>query len=164
MKKFFAWMLIATMVATLSGCATVKKKFKRRKKQEITRPVVYTEKEFIKPYSNAYYYASHFNMWKVWQEELLKFLDGTAKKRKRAAAEVKNHLADMKSYLVEEKAVGLQSEIDKIERAIRQLKAAAPGSNVSRIRSALERGLRRIRATYEPRDMKEFIKSDEIEL
>ena len=106
MKKLFAWMLIATMVATLSGCATVKKKFKRRKKQEITRPVVYTEKEFIKPYSNAYYYASHFNMWKVWQEELIKFLDGTAKKRKRAGVEVKNHLADMKSYLVEEKGLG----------------------------------------------------------
>ena len=57
---------IVTVVLALSvgagGCATAKKKFTRKKAAVDTRPVVYTEKEYVKPYTNEYYYTTNFNM------------------------------------------------------------------------------------------------------
>ena len=99
MRKTLTLCLAVVLVVSLSGCAAVKKKFTRKKKEQPISTVMHLEEEFVKPYSNEYYYSSHFNMWKVWHEELLKFLDGNQKRRHRAGREVIAHLDQMKSYL-----------------------------------------------------------------
>ena len=163
-KQGLACVMAIIMIAALGGCATVKKKFTRKKKQTVIRPQVYTEKEFVKPYSNHYYYASHFKLWKVWHEDLLKSLDGNEKRRNRAAQEVMGHLVQMKVYLIEPKADEFQAEIDRIAWVVKELKGGKRSANTSRIRTTLEKSLRVVRSKYETRDMKEFIKPDEIEL
>ncbi|MBF0253781.1 MAG: hypothetical protein HQL11_01475, partial [Candidatus Omnitrophica bacterium] len=89
-KMFGGCLVVMLILVSMAGCSpALKRKLIRQKDIPASaQPQVYTEKEFIKPYSNEYYYVSHFNAWKVWQEELLKNLDGNAKRNARAADEL----------------------------------------------------------------------------
>jgi len=155
-------MLIIVMVISLGGCATAKKKFVRKKKSGPAQRAMYTEKEFVKTYSNEYYYSSHFSMWKVWHDDLIGLLEGNKKSRQRAADETLNHLYEMKKYLNEEKALELQIEIDRVQIAVGRLVGGKP--NISSIRFTLEKSLRLIRSRFFTGDVKEYIKPDEIRL
>ncbi len=152
---------ITLILISFAGCASTKKKFTRNKEFKPVERQMLDQKEFVKPYSNAYYYSEHFNMWKLWQSELLKELDGNAKKVKRSSDEILSHLNQMQSYLIESKAIELQEEIDDIAWAL-DFNSTRPGS--SRVRFTLERADRVIRSKYSSNDMKDFIKSDEINL
>ncbi|MFT5206307.1 MAG: hypothetical protein ACI9CF_000042 [Candidatus Omnitrophota bacterium] len=152
---------VALIFSLLPGCAATKKKFTRHSEFKPVERQMLNQKEFVKPYSNSYYYSEHFNMWKLWHSELIRDLDGNAKKAKRASDEILSHLNQMKSYLIDSKAAELQEEIDDISWAI-DFNSVRRGS--SRIRFTLERADRVLRSKYTSEDMKEFIKSDEIEL
>jgi len=164
MKKTLAGFLALVMLAGTGGCATVKKKFTRKKQERIIQPVAYTEQTYQKAYSSSYYYNSHYTSWKVWHEDLLKALDGNAKKRDRAAEEVLQHLSEMQAYLNEEKAAQLAAEADHVKQAVAEINRPRLGPNLSQIERSLERSLRVISSSYAPSDMSEFIRSDEIEL
>jgi hypothetical protein len=150
------------LILTISGCASAKKKFVRKKKTETKSTVMYTEKEFVRPYSNEYYYTQHYNMWRTWHQDLMKFMDGNAKSRERAGDEVLKNLNGMKQYLNEERGDLLQAEIDDVEASTRLMSGA--DSNRARAARSLERSYRIIQSNFETADMKPFILEDKIEL
>lgn len=156
--------LAATLVLGGAGCATVKKKFTRKKNVQEVRPVVYTEKEFTKPYTNDYYYTNNFNMWKVWHEELLKTIGGNAKSSRRAGEEAVARLKEMQTYLEEPKFTDLGVLISQVERAVTDIQNGVSDASGGQAKFTLEKTLRLIKSGYYTDDVKAWIKKDEIVL
>jgi len=116
MKKFLSISLIVCLL-TGTGCASVEKKFIRKKKApEHVAAAVYIEQgPYQKKYSNAYYYKSHFTLWKSWQEELLNNLGENQKKVQRCAQEALGQLTEMNQYLVAAKQAELKPNLDSLK-------------------------------------------------
>ena len=113
MRQRFKLIASILVVLQLSSCASVQKKFTRKRKE----PARYQQKVYMqaegpyqKKFSNEYYYRTHFTMWRTWQGELLNQLGGNSKKVSRCAQEAESHLAEMRQYLKPER----QAELDPI--------------------------------------------------
>ena len=103
-KKMIGLVLILAMVGG-SGCASVQKKFTRKKVEptHVAAVMTFEEGAYQKKFSNDYYYKTHFTMWQSWHEELLNQLGGNSKKVARCAQEAAGHLTEMRRYLTPEK-------------------------------------------------------------
>ena len=101
-------------VAFLSGCAQIKEKFVRKKKEDTSLKQYIAVKEYdVHP--NLELYTKRYIFWKTWQTELLKVLGDTNQKKKQVAAkEAISNLMSMKNMLVDEKGDQLQILIDKM--------------------------------------------------
>jgi hypothetical protein len=164
MKRWISLSLVLAMALTAGGCATVKRKFTRKSTQGPARPVVYTEKEYIKPYTNEYYYTNNFNMWKVWQEELLGAIGGNSKHIERSGQEAVARLKEMQGYLIEPKASELGEQIAQVDGAARVLQRISSNTNAGDAKFTLEKTLRVIKSKFYTDDVKLWIKKDEIKL
>lgn len=164
MKIYAVISLLIVSVVFLSSCASIQKKFTRRSKPKEYRREMIVEKDFVKPYSNEYYYSNHFNMWKIWQEELIDNVakKGNAKKRDRVVSELRYHLQGMNDLLVDEKQKDLKVHIDNMDWALQEIERGNLGS--SKVKSILESSLRMIRNGFYTNKMTSFIKPDEIPL
>lgn len=111
-KKMISLFLLALLIAPMTGCATVQKKFTRKKKEpaHIPAAIYFEEGPYQKKYSNVYYYKTHYTLWKTWHEDLLKVIGGNRLKLQRCAEESLNHLTQMRGCLVPEK----QKELDPL--------------------------------------------------
>ena len=109
-NKAISLLLLAALIFPMAGCASVQKKFTRKKKEPKHIPAaIYLEKgPYQKKYSNVYYYKSHYTLWKTWHEDLIKVIGGNRKKIQRCAEEALSHLTQMRNSLVPEK----QKELD----------------------------------------------------
>jgi hypothetical protein len=118
MRKAWILGLAAVMLFDVTGCATVQKKFTRKKKEPERIPqVIYIEQgQYQKKFSNDYYYKSHYSMWQTWIDELLMQLGGNNKKAERCAVEAYGHLEQMSNYLDEEKKAQLKPVLDDMRR------------------------------------------------
>src|SRR3989338_2522635 len=115
MKKIISLFLIALFCFT--GCASVQKKFTRKKPEKRIPAVVYfQEGPYQKKYSNEYYYKSHYTYWKSWHGDLIDSFGGNHKKVKRSAEEALNHLVQMSQYLKPEKQQELNSSLDSLKK------------------------------------------------
>lgn len=158
-------MIVALALALgAGGCATVKKKFTRKKEVVDVRPVVYTEKDYVKPYTSEYYYTNNFNMWKVWHEELIRSMGANSKQVRRAADETVARLKEMQNYLEEPKRTELGAQIQQVERAVQSIDSGAGTSQGGQAKFILDRTLRVIKANFYADDVKAWIKKDEIVL
>lgn len=166
MKRTMTAMMVVALALAMGagGCATVKKKFTRKKGETEVRPVVYVEKDYAKPYTNEYYYSSNFSMWKVWHEELINSIGGNDKRRDRAADEAVARLKEMQNYLEEPKRAELGDQIAQMERAISNIRNGVSDSSGGQAKFVLDKTLRIVKADFESDDMKAWIKKDEIVL
>ena len=123
MRKKILFFLVFVLVLNAAGCATVQKKFTRKKKTPSHIPsVIYLESgPYQKKYSNEYYYKTHFTMWKSWQDELLIQLGGNGKKVSRCAQEATSHLTEMSRYLTPEKQALLKGQIDSLSQIMKKM-------------------------------------------
>lgn len=164
MKRTVSAMMIVLLALSAGGCATVKKKFTRKKEETAARPVVYTEKEYVKPYTNEYYYTNNYNMWKVWHEELLNSIGGNAKHFGRAADEAVARLKEMQGYLEEPKRSELGAQIAQVERAATDIQNGVTDAQGGQAKFTLDKALRVIKANFYTDDVKAWIKKDDIKL
>jgi hypothetical protein len=112
MKKWIWLAAILFAISSVAGCASVQKKFTRKKKEVKTMPRVIQEKKYdIKPSPELY--SKHFAYWQSWSSELLQDLGQNHKKDVRCIEELMGQLDDMKDILVQEKADGLQKHINR---------------------------------------------------
>jgi len=140
MKKATATIVMVAIAFAFTGCATAKKKFIRKKDQKIIRPVVYTQEEYQKEFTNKYYYQSHFTYWKIWHEELLSYLGKNQKRQERSINEILSNLTDMRSLLSEPKHSELDAHIQELEQVSERIQAGRRGITE---RSRLE-GIKRL--------------------
>src|SRR5581483_10875843 len=101
MRRYSVCLLLAVLAVTMAGCETMQRKFTPKKKTpaHVASQIYFDEGEYVKKYSNAYYYKTHFTLWKSWQDDALDNLSGNGKKVDRAAGEALNHLKEMQGYL-----------------------------------------------------------------
>ena len=110
MSKRVFWAFVTACFLVLPGCASVQKKFTRKPKEPAyRRSVMVVEKgPFQKPFSNEYYYKSHYTMWESWHGELIEDIGGNRKKVSRDAEETYGRLRDLSNYLKPQKKERLE--------------------------------------------------------
>ena len=123
MKKTITFFLFIALVINLAGCASVQKKFTRKKKEptHVAAAVYFEEGAYQKKYSNAYYYKMHYTLWKTWQTDLISNIGGNRKKTQRNAEEALNHLTEMSHYLVPEKEKALEPLLQDMTRLAKKI-------------------------------------------
>lgn len=114
--KMTSIFLLVLFLLPIAGCATVQKKFTRKKKepQHVAATIYMEEGPYQKKYSNSYYYKMHYALWKTWHEDLIKGIGGNRKKTERNAEESLNHLIQMRNYLVPAKQAELAPMVDEL--------------------------------------------------
>lgn len=124
MKKTFFYLMVLVLTLEAAGCASVQKKFTRKKKvpAHIPTAIYMDQGPTQKKYSNEYYYKTHYTMWKSWQDELAIQLGGNSKKVLRCAQEAFNHLTEMSRYLTPEKRAILKEPLESLARILKRLK------------------------------------------
>ena len=114
------------MLMDLSGCASVQKKFIRKKKipERIPVAIYYEQPIYQKKYSNEYYYKNHYMFWRSWQGDLINdFKGGNQKKLKRSAQEALSNLTQMNDYLKPEKQNALKPMIDSLSGIVEKIES-----------------------------------------
>lgn len=150
-----------------SGCATVQKKFTRKKKEPAHIPsVVYIEQgAYQKKYSNDYYYRTHFTLWKSWHSELVDNIGGNHKKVLRAAEESLSHLTELNQYLVPAKQAELKPLIDSLSAVENKIEDNRYSkSDESGFRAELEKIQRIVSNNFYYDKVKEQVISEAVEL
>jgi len=166
-NKFFAWMIILVFVAGLPGCASVQKKFTRKKKEAryIPKAVYFHEGAYQKKYSNDYYYKTHYTLWKTWHTELVNQLGGNQKKVARSAQEALGHLTEMHRYLVPEKQSELAPTLESLAAMTRRLEGRTYAeSEIGPVRVELEKIQRLVANNYYYDKIKDQILQDTVDL
>jgi len=147
MKKIMTWLVLIVLAFNLTGCESVQKKF-RRKKKEVKMPRFYQEKKYIKQ-PTPELYKKHYSYWVTWQAELIKELNGNTKRIKRSAQEAVANLEDMQAILVPEKASEMQRHIDAMKRVRDEImRGSMTFANKDSIRITLEREDRYIKRDF----------------
>src|SRR3989338_3612583 len=117
-KKAITYLLFAVLILPMAGCASVQKKFTRKKKEpkHVAATIYFEEGPHQKKYSNVYYYKTHYTLWKTWHEDLIKVIGGNRKKIARCAEESLSHLTQMRNCLVPEKQKALDPLVKEMAR------------------------------------------------
>jgi hypothetical protein len=167
MRKAWVPVLAAVVLVNAAGCASVQKKFTRKKDETSRIPkVIYIEEgQYQKKFSNDYYYKTHYSMWKTWHDELLLNLDGNAKKAERCAIEAYNHLEQMSKYLNDEKKAQLKPMLDDMQRIMNRFSTSGYGdSERAGLRSELEKIKRLIANDFYYNKIKESVPQEQVSL
>lgn len=167
MKKFVSTALALFLLADLAGCATLPKKFVRKKKEPKHKPsVIYTEEgPYQKKFSNAYYYQSHFTQGKAWIDETLQELEGNQKRLRRNVQEAVMHWEELGEYLDEAKKKELEPWLQELGRIRRRIETGTiADSEIGTVRTDLERIQRGLNRGFQPANVGEHLKADEVPL
>jgi hypothetical protein len=153
-------------VVLVSGCASVQKKFTRKKKEKRTPNAIFIDEgPYQKQFSNEYYYKNHYTMWKSWHDELLGQLGGNRKKVERCAQEAYNHLSDMANYLQPEKRAELKPLVEDLSRLVTKIESGSySDSDEGGMRSELEKIKRLVANDFYYNKVKDSLLADEIDL
>ena len=160
-RKLHVIVAIFVALAFLSGCAQIKDKFVRKKKEDPTLKRYIPVREYdVHP--NMELYTKRYIFWKNWQTELLKVLgDSNQKKKITAAQEAISNLMSMKNMLVDEKGDQLQILIDEmivLEQDIRTQRVTK--SNDVQVRRRLETLGRQIKLGFSYTKVGGYIRDD----
>ena len=167
MRKIISHVLIVIFLTGLAGCASVQKKFTRKKKEPArTASVLYFEEgPYQKKYSNEHYYKTHFTLWKSWQDDSISELNGNQKRLTRNIQEAYSHLSQMANYLVPEKRQELQPWVDSLGKIMRDFeRGIVSESQKSMVRSEFERMRRIVDREFSYSKVKELIVAESVDL
>ena len=167
MRKILRALLIVTLIADLAGCATVQRKFTRKKKEpkHVAQAIAFDKGEFEKKYSNEYYYKTHYTYWKAWQGEWIDGLAGNRKRTARNGQEALSHLEGMTHYLKPEKTRALQNALKELGGIQKTIEAGQlTGSGVGPIRTELEKWRRLITNDYSYEEVRDSLLPDSLDL
>ncbi len=115
MRKIFFLLLISAILFDLVGCASLAKKFTRKRKEPVKTLRFYKIKEYKKEPSPELY-KKHYTYWMTWQSELISTLGKNHKKDRRCIDEILSNLYDMQNILIRDRAARLKVHIDKLAR------------------------------------------------
>jgi len=149
---------LSVLFLMTSGCAPLRKKFTRKKKDNrgvsekfipILDPIDYPEKVT----SSEEKYKHHYSLWKVWNKDLLQniALDSSEKRQKYLLNQTIEQLEEMKVLLADEKLAELDKLIDGLRKV--QLIYEKPSAMRSKfsVRKKIELNAKAVRNGFSPR-------------
>ena len=152
-------LLIAVFAIGSTGCASLKKKFTRKKKEE-KKPAYYQVRKYdIKPSMELY--EKHYIYWINWQRDLIQSLGRNAKRDRLNAQQAVGNLRDMQKILDDEQADLLEPHVKdmvEVERSINNSQLEV--GDASRIQSVMERELSAVKREFAPSKMKGHIRDE----
>jgi len=163
MKKIFPrillMLIIASFLVNLAGCASLKRKFTRKKKK-VKKPVYYKVREYdIRP--SLELYEKHYIYWVHWQRKFISELGRNFKNDIRSIQEICGELESMAALLTDEEAEKLRPHIERIKKAENIIKKRnMTKANDTRIRKIAEQEYRIIRGQFSSKKMADFIRKD----
>jgi hypothetical protein len=115
MRKTLAFLLIIAIVLSAAGCASVQKKFTRKKKETVKMPRIYQVKKYeLAPTPELY--KKHYVYWESFQSEMIMTLAQNHKKNMICIEHILSNLEDMRNMLLPEKAAELEVHIERLEK------------------------------------------------
>ena len=167
MRRFFSVFLIGIFLAGIVGCASLPKKFIRKKKEpkHVPTAIYLEEGDTQKKYSNEYYYKTHFAYWQTWHSEFIGQLGGNASKVSRCAQESLSNLVEMKRYRKPEKQAALDEQIRVLSDITRKVESGYyTKSSQSALRSDLERIQRAVNNNFYFNKVKDDLIGETVDL
>lgn len=161
-KKCIIYLLLLILFISFSGCATLQKKFVRKKKQEEKATPIITMYDYSKDLRVDELYKKHFLFWKTWQLELIERMDATYKKRNVCYDHIIASLMEMERYLAAPKREELQPFLERIKSIDPMIrKGRLSKSEKYRMREMLEDVRRQIEKRFSYSDVKDFLELQE---
>jgi len=158
MRRAISWILVFFMLANMTGCETLAKKFRRKEKKTVKMPHMYQIKKYEKK-PTPELYKKHYAYWESWQSELIQVLGQSRKKDLLCIDQIISNLKDMQNILVPEKGKEMEPHINKLT----QVKETIINTEITRANSdyvlrILEREDRLITKYFAYRKVKDFLK------
>ncbi len=167
MKRGLWLFVLVTALLGFSGCASVQKKFTRKKKEPLHVPTaIYLEGgPFKKKFSNEYYYKSHYTLWKSWHSELIDDIGGNNKKAARSAQEALGNLTELQQYLVPAKQEELKPYLEELTKIKERVEANTYAeSEIGGVHTDLERILRLVSSNFYYNKVKDELVPESVDL
>ena len=166
MRKIFAVFLLMTVLLGCVGCASLQKKFTRKKPEKrVPAAIFIQEGPYQKKYSNEYYYKTHYTFWTTWHDEVIGQLGGNQKRLARAAQETLNHLSQMKGCLTPAKQDELKPELDELANIAKKIESGYVSKvDESSLRSDLEKIKRIVSSNFYYDKVKDSLLPDAVAL
>lgn len=146
---------------SISGCADLKNKFVRKKKEKPQAKRYYAVKTYhVKP--SIELYTKRYVLWKTWHDELEAVLTNSNFKKPRMAAEqALSNMIDMRNMLVDEKADLLQRYVDDMTYVEKTIKTQRVTSgNQTQLQKRIEVIGFEVQRKFSYNDMRKFIRSE----
>lgn len=114
MKKIFLiFIMILFIQSTICGCASIQKKFSRKKSQQKVVQKFYSDKDF-KRAPNDVLYRDHIRYFNSWMDDLLGYDSFNYKSDMRSLTEAAAHLQDLKKFLPDDMWPPLKKNINDL--------------------------------------------------
>jgi len=162
-KRFSKTVLVCFLCLSCIGCATLRKKFIRKKKMEDKRsPIIvgYDDQELLEKEADIEgVYKHRYFFWKTWHLELTNRLDMNYKKRSLCFDNTLKKLSDVKASLNEAKSTELEQSITKLkalETAIKKPRRLST-TEFHRTKRRLEQIRRHIEGRFSYLDVKDSL-------
>ncbi len=122
MRRIAFYFILAVLVMNICGCASMQKKFTRKKKQEDPRSnVILALEEYDKLADYHELYKKHYLLWQYWHDELINSIKENYKKQKNCAKETLENLSALKKYISADKQELLDGYIMRVEEIKRRI-------------------------------------------
>lgn len=115
MKRSLRFAIILFLVFNIAGCASIQKKFTRKKKATVRAPKIYQVKKYEKK-PTPELYKKHYVYWESFQSEMIMVLGQNHKKDMMYIEHIISNLRDMQNMLVQDKAAELEVHIARLAK------------------------------------------------
>ena len=116
MIRKFLLFLFVVIVLSLSGCATLKRKFVRKEKKKEEQKVILALEDYDKFIDYHELYKKHYLLWQYWHDELISSLERNYKKQRVCADQILEHLTALQKYITPDKEEVLEGYIQRLEK------------------------------------------------
>ncbi|MFA6141697.1 MAG: hypothetical protein WC738_00175 [Candidatus Omnitrophota bacterium] len=158
MRRTISWILVFFMLANLTGCEALSKKFRRKPKKTVKAPRLYQVKKYEKK-PTPELYKKHYAYWESWQSELIQVLGQNRKKDLLCIDQIISNLQDMQNMLVPEKGKEMESHIQRLITVKGTIiNTELTKANAGYVLRILEREDRLITKCFAYRKVKDFLK------
>ncbi|MBL7158229.1 MAG: hypothetical protein ISS91_01840 [Candidatus Omnitrophica bacterium] len=158
-RKILVVLLIAVFAIGSTGCASLKKKFIRKKTEE-KKPRYYQVRKYdIKPSMELY--EKHYIYWINWHRDMSQKLGENAKRDRLNIQQLVGNLCDMRKILDDEEAARLDPHIKNLRGVEKTVNTQhLDTGDAARVQNILDRELRIVKREFSPSKMKGHIRDD----
>jgi hypothetical protein len=155
----FRWVVVLMLVfavGTTSGCETLRKKFTRRKKNQVVQneqvaildPIDYPDK--VKSADQAY--QEHYSLWKVWMSDLTSIVEDNANEKKvlYTLGQIKEQLTAMRALLRETAQNQMDVYLKEVDDLSLEFEKSAAFRSKSAVVSRIRTLSRNVRNDFAP--------------